>query len=411
MIHKLQKPLLILCGILIALSFTEFTLRLGRHIYQERARIDHSVARTAKGFPVRKIMFVGDSWTFGLEAKPGYSYPAQLQRILDKQAPGKFRIYNEGIPGFTSSKLLKKLPTLMATHTPDIVIILIGMNDLNNPDPTELAETPANSSQPCYYRLRDSIKALRICKVMTTAISMHEGPKQSKKILNIEKRVVHPPIDAISISYCNKGNELRKIGKQEISIKYFKKAISIDPNNEDAYLFLANSYQDLGNFEQSITWCENLLKHNWFTDWRGALYQLLFLLYAHYETPRDKIKKLMHDIPSDGIFLNPGNPYLRNKEQIGTILKHNLEEMILLLKLNKSLPILQIYPKDHDDFEYLKRKLSGQYNIPIVDHENFRNLKDDKNYWGNTHPNENGYYLMAQNIDEILTTHFDLPRD
>ena len=80
--------------------------------------------------PIR-VACIGDSITVGVGAKPGYSYPAQLQKLLGKQ----WQVNNFGVSART---LLRKgnLPywkekafTNALSYSPDVVIILLGTND------------------------------------------------------------------------------------------------------------------------------------------------------------------------------------------------------------------------------------------------------------------------------------------
>ena len=69
------------------------------------------VAESSAG-PFR-ILCVGDSFTFGVGAPPGGSYPAQLESVL----PGA-QVINAGLPGTSSPALRKRLPSLMEKYQP-----------------------------------------------------------------------------------------------------------------------------------------------------------------------------------------------------------------------------------------------------------------------------------------------------
>ena len=64
------------------------------------------------------VLCIGDSFTFGLGASdeqhrpyPTQSYPAQLQRVLDRRAPDTWHVVNRGFPGMTSRELLLRWAT------------------------------------------------------------------------------------------------------------------------------------------------------------------------------------------------------------------------------------------------------------------------------------------------------------
>ena len=75
-------------------------------------------------------MCIGDSVTFGSGAPAEFSYPCQLEGILNKSSPGrKYKVINAGIPGLTASEVREGLDNLLETRRPDKVILMAGNND------------------------------------------------------------------------------------------------------------------------------------------------------------------------------------------------------------------------------------------------------------------------------------------
>jgi len=70
------------------------------------------------------IVAFGDSITFGSGAIAAESYPAQLERLIQRT------VINEGIPGELSRDGLARLASVLQTHQPDLVILCHGGNDI-----------------------------------------------------------------------------------------------------------------------------------------------------------------------------------------------------------------------------------------------------------------------------------------
>jgi lysophospholipase L1-like esterase len=81
------------------------------------------------------IMCVGDSATFGEGARNWRedSYPTQLNKMLKERHPDrKYEVVNMGFPGANSSQVARRIEGWFNLHHPDLVITLIGNNDVWN---------------------------------------------------------------------------------------------------------------------------------------------------------------------------------------------------------------------------------------------------------------------------------------
>src|SRR6185369_5057968 len=58
---------------------------------------------------LRRLIAVGDSHTYGAMVAPEDSYPGQLQRLLDAEAPGSWSVVNLGVPGMNTSEVRVQL--------------------------------------------------------------------------------------------------------------------------------------------------------------------------------------------------------------------------------------------------------------------------------------------------------------
>lgn len=69
------------------------------------------------------VLALGDSLTAGVGAAPDAAYPVVLQRLTG------WKVVNAGVSGDTSAQALARLPALLQTHAPALVILSIGGND------------------------------------------------------------------------------------------------------------------------------------------------------------------------------------------------------------------------------------------------------------------------------------------
>ena len=70
------------------------------------------------------VLILGDSLSFGTGAKPEEAYPVLLEKATG------WHIVNAGVPGDTTSGGLQRLPNLLETHQPKLLLVELGGNDL-----------------------------------------------------------------------------------------------------------------------------------------------------------------------------------------------------------------------------------------------------------------------------------------
>ena len=77
----------------------------------------------------KTIMILGDSLSAGYGLNPQQGWVALLQQRLNQQFPKQHQVVNASVSGETTSGALARLPKLLQTHKPDLVVIELGGND------------------------------------------------------------------------------------------------------------------------------------------------------------------------------------------------------------------------------------------------------------------------------------------
>lgn len=114
-------------GLAVTLVGIELALQLGALV----VRFTHESRGAARDPGRFRVVCLGDSNTYGLHLEPHESYPAQLERELAALRPEQpVEVLNLGLPGLNSSRLLREFPELLESLAPNLVIIMVGVNDL-----------------------------------------------------------------------------------------------------------------------------------------------------------------------------------------------------------------------------------------------------------------------------------------
>ncbi|HWP64990.1 MAG TPA: GDSL-type esterase/lipase family protein [Candidatus Limnocylindria bacterium] len=77
-----------------------------------------------------RILAIGDSCTFGWGVAQDDAYPQQLQARLDESTPGRYRVINAGVPGYTSQHGVRYLRERGLALRPAVVVAGYGFNDI-----------------------------------------------------------------------------------------------------------------------------------------------------------------------------------------------------------------------------------------------------------------------------------------
>ncbi|MEW5894749.1 MAG: hypothetical protein AB1650_03160 [Candidatus Omnitrophota bacterium] len=129
-----QKILLVCFSFLLTLFLIEGGLRLGGLCFSLVR--DYGNRQRISGKDVIKVMCIGESTTaMGGE----FSYPSQLERILNEQiSHKKFHVINKGVPMTNTSIIANHIEGWIGQDMPDIAVLMIGINDHNKLIPVDM---------------------------------------------------------------------------------------------------------------------------------------------------------------------------------------------------------------------------------------------------------------------------------
>ncbi|MFH0860227.1 MAG: tetratricopeptide repeat protein [Candidatus Altiarchaeota archaeon] len=126
-----QKISLLLFSIFLTLLIIEFSLRLGGYIVLSLQRYGNRTGSIVdEPDDTYRILALGESTTANL-LNGQSTWPEQLELILNNRSQNtKFTVYNEGLAGATTVYILSHLERNLEEYKPDMVITMMGVNDI-----------------------------------------------------------------------------------------------------------------------------------------------------------------------------------------------------------------------------------------------------------------------------------------
>ncbi|MGE0268505.1 MAG: tetratricopeptide repeat protein [Candidatus Omnitrophota bacterium] len=450
-----QKFLLIVGSLIFLFVLLEVGLRLGGVVYIFSQDLQNKKNLSEGG--TYKILCLGESSTaLGGE----FSYPKQLEKILNEKRPDiQFRTINKGIPGITTSYILTKLDEYLNSYKPDMVIVMMGINDF--------ADDRVEFKNDIGVYFKGAAKDLRVYKLfhllylsVQNKINKNRGRNLSKELEFIYRRIIEDvsegygphfetgwgmiaegkfndaeklfrqtlkdfPGDADT--YVNLGLCLALAGKLNESEIVMKEGISKDPNNSNLYITLGQIYiihqqwkdainvlvqaksldNDNNDIDMSLGW-------SYLKDGDTQKAEMLFTNSAKRQETHDSYKalKLFYETQDN---LRLANEYLIKSKQakagsFNPVTKHNYKILKEKVFKNHLKLVLVQYPRR--EVAVLKTLVGHDNNIIFVDNEMVFNAAVQKEGYdaifidnfagdfGHCTPKGNG--ILARNIAETI---------
>lgn len=125
--RKASKFLLIIIGLILGCIIVEIFLRIGAFIYNfihKPPVMDNKIDIS--------IFCIGESTTWGIGAKypEEQGYPIFLEKMLQVKYPKKnIRCFYDQTIGQNTSEILWKLPKYIEKYRPQVIILMVGVNN------------------------------------------------------------------------------------------------------------------------------------------------------------------------------------------------------------------------------------------------------------------------------------------
>lgn len=341
------------------------------------------------------ILCLGDSYTYGYgSADRENSYPKQLERLIHESIDKDIVVVNKGVPGNTSSLILKKLQEDIVQYKPYIMLIMIGCNNhwnfkdssyflLNKKDTAFKRKSPVFLNKLKVYRLVSIVWLNFKHKIAdnfnTNFAQRIKNAAKASKTINSSGDHYLIYLESARLYNAKKNSDLAKDS-------VWKAVYSINEANKWSEDALFKIFSQLGQTEDDkfryieITKLKKYIQDNY----NGRLKRRLIQL----------IDAKLNNLEDKNIFRK--------------VLEYDLLQILDLAKKNKIKVVLQTYPHKWVENEIVL-EFCNRYYVSLVDNEKIfeENIKQEPAedfFIEDGHCNGRGYGLIAQNVYNILAS-------
>ncbi len=425
-------------SILVFFIVLEACLRISGYLYKQYRNPGVYARTTESSEGAFSILCLGDSFTYGAGASFEYSYPRQLELMLNRAGIGKkVMVQNLGSPGGNSYRILKIFTENINKYRPKIAIVMVGMNNSWN-----LEGMQRFNRLPLLNKLKIDIYDLRLyklCKLLSInfrkKISMEsdagdrrvprtnlQNDVAADKWKELKEKVkfyrgtgrsdmaiqeLSGALDEYPDGYGEMVLFLREMGNYDLALSYAKKALQHSPQNlqnnawlhlELVYIYRAKKDWDLARKEMDYAVQNILTIQSIFPEMHNICNKESGLDFDVEISKLRKVISAIHDKKGTGI-LDMLIYLEKNQKEKSKILASDLLKFINIARESGIRLILMTYPQKESSNDII-RNLAIKYSIVFIDNELVFREKPNKDELFNldTHCNGRGYKVIAENI-------------
>ncbi|MDD5128140.1 MAG: hypothetical protein PHO40_00605 [Candidatus Omnitrophica bacterium] len=421
--NRKQQILAFFIGVFtIVLIFEIFLRIIGTISQKSRETADNVIAGRQKDDFV--ILCLGNSYTLGIGAPAGSSYPDQLQRMFDKADTGrKVIVINRGVGCENTIELLSKLGNNINNIKPDIIVLQTGqVNGVNFCRYTEYLNRISSgelSLRRVGYFLNDLFSKIRTYKLLSLlVINVQTKNKSKKPLASYFRREIGQSDAELAIRSYDK-NFFADEKKVKAAIKLFKKGIEESPAYPNSYAFIGRIYLYQNRYDKALEWFIKAVMSN--PDFRKGKdvgednhgYQLIremrmMAVAYHEERIVSKIDKFIAEF-NRRYPENAENFFSLSRDNISSWVESDISEMVRIIRDRGIKIILQNYPlcpisQDCQYYNDAIGEVAVRLGVPLVDNGKIfkevidRGGKFEDYFISDGHCNSGGYRLMAANV-------------
>lgn len=374
---------LLVFGIFLALVTVEIGLRLAGWTLKMGQEFENIKSSQKSG--TYKIMCIGESTTAGGKD----SYPSILESILNEKSHDlTFSVINKGDPGKYSTRIVNNLEANLDKYQPDMVIVMMGINDIIYRKGNFLPYADENPS--FILKSLHSLKIYKLFHWMTT-VRFNSVDDMESRFSMIQK---DPDRWSESINYSKKGDVLKNQKQYLKAEQSYIMAIEAYPQNIIPYMLLAELYSNIHEPEKLKKIYELAIENNTDFDWGYAGLSHAYELLGDTDKATEYRKK-SREIRS---------------MKYNTLVKFSFLKIKDILDRRKIKLVCMQYPLR--DVDSLRRIFEGEEGVDFIDNEDIFLKAISKegysaifvdNFAGDFgHGTPKGNRLLAENVADYI---------